>query len=219
MSGVSDDQRTRYSGCLLVPLSRRRLFIRLREISNAFRDIGRQVGVQFPDDVRLIAINPSGLMIDAATQRTMPLGHFDLHPPLAAGSSQTRLLIPFVDKCCDLTPLSPSALFELARARHEKERAYLAAMLEAVGVDPAGSPAICLLTKAHVGFNSVFHDDTDRLALTQSLSPTASMPGAVYAPECIFERADIAVSLDHRARADEWSYMWPYSLSPPAGSA
>jgi hypothetical protein len=190
------------------PSFARRLLSRLRDLCNTFRELPSGGGAVFPDDVRPVEVSPAGKMINPATKQPLSFGVFE--------AQQRQPLLPFPDKCCDLEPLPPQALFDLARARHFKEHGCIASMFAALGVDLAvgASPALYGMMQANAVLNRIFHDDSHALRLTAALPPTASMRSAVYAPEALYVRGPDPAPVC--ARGDEWSYAWPFDQAAGA---
>ena len=140
-----------------------------------------------PGNCKLLQLDSYGRLI-GPDSRPRVAGHLEL-PPVSLADGWTRPPLPFQESCCDLLP--DPTLPTLAQQRLAAEDARIATMLSTL-FGSANEPnavepnAIAAFRRGHRNAVHRLEQDSHEGRLTAVLSPTASMPSAVYCPERLF---------------------------------
>ena len=131
------------------------------------KDMG--AAAPFPT-AQLAKLSITGMLIDPLSKNSLKYGHFEAASPP---------LLPFPRICASLE--LTTGLDRLSADRLQADWEDVARMCEAVGVDPAASPALRFARNGQQQVAARL-----RSGDTRDLPPTASMPDAQYNPSALY---------------------------------
>ena len=156
--------------------------------STHFSILGRIPGskhvLSFPNNCKLLTVNSEGQLIGRDGQPT-PGGHLAL-PEASLSDGDSRPPFPFPEACCQLCP-NEAELQRLTDDRRAKEERRLQDMLQSLFNSADDTKTVSVMRTGKHNALRRLREDSHQARLTVVFPPTASMPGAVYAPEQLFK--------------------------------